>query len=183
MPPARQRASPRRPGARRPSTRRRSCRCRCARTTRRLRRASSLCCRRKATPRGSRGSRTGGSPASASGGSGLLCNWFMVLCVLLMCLRVYVVLLDVALLLICYVYVKQLYCLCVCLCGRPRSRCRRRSARRAWSRATAPAPLGWHYLSNTTCLMRPHSCYACFVVSGSTHNVLRSSPPSKKNMR
>ena len=29
----------------------------------------------------------------------------------------------------------------------------------------AKAALGWHYLSTATCLMRPHSCYACFVVS------------------
>ena len=31
-----------------------------------------------------------------------------------------------------------------------------------------PEDLGWLYLSNATCLMRPHLCYACFVVSRST---------------
>ena len=25
--------------------------------------------------------------------------------------------------------------------------------------------MGWHYLSNATCLIRPHLLYACFVVS------------------
>ena len=25
--------------------------------------------------------------------------------------------------------------------------------------------LGWHYLSNATCLIQPHLFYACFVVS------------------
>ena len=28
--------------------------------------------------------------------------------------------------------------------------------------------LEWHYLSNATCQIRPHLCYACFVVSRTT---------------
>ena len=33
------------------------------------------------------------------------------------------------------------------------------------SRPTAPVKIGQHYLSNATCLMRPRSVHACFVVS------------------
>ena len=44
--------------------------------------------------------------------------------------------------------------------------CADRAAKAARQReATGRADTGWHYLSNATCLMRPHSFYACFVVS------------------
>ena len=33
---------------------------------------------------------------------------------------------------------------------------------------TTTTAFGWHYLSNATCLIRPHSLYVCFVVSRTT---------------
>ena len=38
--------------------------------------------------------------------------------------------------------------------------------------------IGWHYLSNATCLIRPRLFYACFVVKDH-HDLLCYSPPLK----
>ena len=53
-------------------------------------------------------------------------------------------------------------------------------ARFASVEAQATDVVGWHHLSNSTCLMRPRSFYVWFVVSGITIiNALHSSPRLK----
>ena len=43
------------------------------------------------------------------------------------------------------------------------------------------APLGWHYLSNATCLIQPHLFHALFIVSRITINYQTNCSPLLKN--
>ena len=50
-----------------------------------------------------------------------------------------------------------------------------------WFPCSGPVKIGWHYLSNATCLIRPHLFYACLVVSRITTLAwLHYSPCMKK---
>ena len=59
-------------------------------------------------------------------------------------------------------------------CRRPAAACRA-SPSAPQARLPQARLLGWHYFSNATCLIRPHSFYACFVVSRITiiHQLIR----------